>query len=177
MADEEKIIEETTPVEEEAPKKKRYQSQSYYIIKLISGGYICWMAYQLISYKIKTPEAPAALCYGFGAAFAGFGIYILVSNIIGYMKYTRTNRFEDEMIGKNSEDAGLDPDAVSESAKESLFTKREAQPMSSLSAIAGYQNPAEEEEMPVIGAPEEEMPVIGAPVREEIPAEESVTEE
>ncbi|MBQ4474078.1 MAG: hypothetical protein II930_07250 [Lachnospiraceae bacterium] len=166
MTDEEKILaeqKEEQQAPEEEPKKKRYQSQGYYIIKIISGGYICWMAYSLISYKIKTPKAPPLLCYGFGVAFALFGLWILIDNIIGYMKYTKTNRFEDEMIGKKSEDAGLDPDAQSESSKESLFVRREPAP-SSLAAIAGYQNPAEEEELPEIGAPaEEDLPEIGAP--------------
>ena len=36
----------------------------------------------------------------------------------------------------------------------------------SLSAIANYNNQADEEELPVISAPEEELPVIQAPVDE-----------
>ncbi|MBR1759134.1 MAG: hypothetical protein IJ744_10490 [Lachnospiraceae bacterium] len=169
MADEEKnVVEVTTSDEtaqtEEAPKKKKYDSQGYYIIKIISGGYVCFMAYQLISYTAQHPEKSRFWGYGIGALFAIFGIWLLYANIRGYLRYTKTNRFVDEVYGIKSEDAGLDPDAIAEVEKP---VKKEPAKKMSLSEIARYRNTDEEEELQIIGAPTEDLPVIGAPKEKE----------
>ena len=131
------------------PKKKNYQSQSYYIIKLISGGYICYMAYQLIMEGLNGNSDKPILCYVIGALFAVFGIQLFVRTLVKYLKYTRTNGFEDEVFGTKSEEADLDPDEVATPAKVEKKTIREIVEMS-----AG-EGESEDSDMTEPGAKEE----------------------
>lgn len=125
---------------EEKPKKKRYQSQSYYVIKIIAGGYIGYEGINLLLMGIRDEDVNKPVCFIFGGLFAAFALWLLITNVRDYIKYTKTNRFEDEIYGLNSEDANLDPDA------EAVHEEPEPESPKSIGDIARLAGTGEEGE-------------------------------
>jgi len=99
-------------------KKKRYQNQNYYIIKMISGGLIGYFGVVILkgAFDKNSTANPVALSI-FGVLFLAFAAYTLIRYLREYLIYTKTNRFEDEVYGTDSEAAGLDPDAKAGTAE------------------------------------------------------------
>ncbi|WP_343209713.1 hypothetical protein [Anaerolentibacter hominis] len=97
---------------ENKEKKKRFQSQNYYIIKIIAGGYIGYTAVQLLLNGARATQNQEKMVSLIGGAlFMAFAVWLLFITIRDYIKYTRTNKFEDEVFGWDSEEDNLDPEA------------------------------------------------------------------
>ena len=156
--------EETASEEQKPEKPKLYNSQTYYVIKLISGTYIGWMGIRLIQYKINNPSAPASTCFAFGAAFATLALWLLIDNMIGYVKFLKATYEELKEEGEEVEKPLRRKPAKKEPGKPA-----------SVSQIAGYRNPDGEVQKPEYteDPEDEDLPVIGAPVErtEEAPEE------
>ena len=80
MNEEERKNAELEPVDEDERQKQRQQADRRRIIRLIAGGYLVYLAYQLISGALAQTGWPTdkIVCLIAGAAFGVIGIALLL---------------------------------------------------------------------------------------------------
>ena len=98
MQENERENNELEPAKDGQSEKAQPQNERRRLFQLLAGGYLVYLAYQLISGVLaeKTLGTGEAACLAAAVLFAGFGIWLLLRNLKAEFKKNKAEKHEDE---------------------------------------------------------------------------------
>ena len=86
------------PMDEAARQKQRQQTERRRLFQMLAGGYLVYLAYQLIKDVLaeNTWGAGQIACLVCGVLFAAFGIFVLVRNLKAEAKEAKNAKSDNE---------------------------------------------------------------------------------
>ena len=86
------------PMDEMTRQKQRQQTERRRLFQMLAGGYLVYLAYQLIKDVLAENiwGAGQIACFACGILFAAFGIFVLVRNLKAEAKETKNAKSDNE---------------------------------------------------------------------------------